>query len=125
MVESYHYRRFSKENTMNIQMTSTKSTSQIVSIIIPVRYRLDLLRVCIDSIKKYTTIPYELILVQEGKDDEITKYLLSREYGGEFIHNEEPKGFAGAMNTGLSIAKGSYYCFLNSDVVVIPTTKSE
>lgn len=89
-----------------------------ISIIIPIRYRLDLTKVCIDSIKKYTTIPYELILVQEGEDKEITEYLES--CGETFIQNKEPKGFAGAMNTGLRVAQGTHYCFLNNDVVVIP-----
>lgn len=89
-----------------------------VSIIIPVRYRLDLTKVCIDSIKKYTTVPYELVLVQECEDKEITEYLKS--VGGIFVQNVEPKGFAGAMNTGKLVANGDYYCFLNNDVVVIP-----
>lgn len=88
----------------------------MTSIIIPVRNRLDLTKVCIDSIKNYTK-DYELILVQEGEDEEITTYLQSQ---GTFLHNKEPKGFAGAMNTGLAVARGDYYCFLNNDTVVIP-----
>ena len=90
----------------------------LTSIIIPVRYRSDLTRVCIDSILKYTTVPYELIFVQEGKDEKINKLLKS--YQEKFIQNKIPKGFSGALNTGLKIAVGQYYCFLNNDTVVTP-----
>ena len=90
----------------------------LVSIIIPVIYRPDLARVCIDSIIAYTKCPYELVLVQEGEDPEVTALLQS--YKVKFIQNKTPKGFAGAMNSGISIATGDYYCFLNSDTVVIP-----
>lgn len=87
------------------------------SIIIPVRYRADLTKACIDSVLAYTK-DFELVLVQEGEDEELTKLLTS--YGATFAHNKNPKGFAGAMNTGLKLAQGDYYCFLNNDTVVVP-----
>jgi GT2 family glycosyltransferase len=90
----------------------------MVSIIIPIRYRADLTKVCIDSVLQYTSYPYELILVQEGKDEEIKKLLLS--YNVKYIQNEVPKGFAGAHNTGMTLATGTHYCFMNNDVVVTP-----
>ena len=87
-----------------------------VSIIIPVRFRVDLTEACIDSIIRYTD-DYELILVQEGEDEEITKLL--KTYNAKFAQNKTPKGFAGALNTGMALAEGDYYCFLNNDTVVI------
>lgn len=89
----------------------------MTSIIIPVRYRADLTRTCIDSVIGYSN-DYELILVQEGEDEEITKLLTA--YPAKFVHNKEPQGFAGAMNAGLKEATGDYYCFLNNDTVVTP-----
>ena len=68
----------------------------------PSIYRPDLTKVAIDSIIKYTKIPYELILVQEGENEEMTKLLKS--YNTKFVQNKEPKGFAGAMNSGLDLA---------------------
>ena len=92
---------------------------KLVSVIIPVIYRADLAKVCIDSILQYTNHPFELILVQEGDDQEVKKTLQSYSRA-KYIQNIKPKGFSGAMNTGLNIAKGDYYCFLNSDTVATP-----
>ena len=66
----------------------------MISIIVPIRYRADLTRVCIDSILNYTNISYELILVQEGEDEEITNLIKS--YKVKFTQNKESKGFAAA-----------------------------
>lgn len=91
----------------------------MVSIIIPIRYRPDLTQTCIDSVLNYTK-DFELILVQEGEDKEITELLKS--YKAKYIQNKEPKGFSGALNTGIQLAdpKTDYYCFLNNDTVVTP-----
>ena len=97
--------------------------NNLVSIIIPIRYRADLTRVCIDNIIAYTKHPYELILVQEGEDAEITNLLKS--YNARVVQNKVPKGFAGAMNTGLKIANGNFFCFLNNDTVATPNWLEE
>ncbi len=97
----------------------------MISIIVPVRFREDLTRVCIDSIQTYTD-DYELILVQEGDDMNIQLRLLS--YTGDnvkYVQNKIPKGYAGALNAGLAVAKGDYYCFMNNDTVVTPKWMEE
>lgn len=93
----------------------------MISIIVPVRWRADLTRVCIDSILAYTK-DFELIVVQEGDDSEVWNLLkhYSLEEKIQYLWNEEPKGYAGALNAGLAIAKGDYYCFMNNDTVVTP-----
>lgn len=96
----------------------------MTSIIIPIRYRADLTKVCVDSVLNYTK-DFELILVQEGEDEEITDLIKS--YNVKFVQNKEPKGFAGAMNTGLELANpnADYYCFLNNDTVATPNWLDE
>ena len=95
----------------------------MISIILAIRWRPDLTQVCIDSILKYTK-DFELILVQEGEDEEITKLCLSYKpvlLGNlKFVQNKVPKGYAGALNTGLEVAEGDYYCFMNNDTVATP-----
>lgn len=100
------------------------------SIVIPCRYRPDLTQTCIDSILNYTK-DFELILVQEGEDEKITTLLKEYEHDWQFkikfVQNKIPKGFAGAMNTGLKLADKDtdYYCFLNNDTVVTPNWLDE
>lgn len=98
----------------------------------PIRYRADLTRVAIDSIRLYTEddseYKVELILVQEGKDKEITD--LCQSYASKFndivfIQSEKPRGYAGALNAGMKIAKGDYYCFINNDIVATPNWMNE
>ena len=98
------------------------------SIIVAIRYRADLTQVCIDSILKYTK-DFELILVQEGEDVEIKTLLESYVYSYpqtvKYVQNKVPKGYSGALNAGLAVAKGDYYCFMNNDTVVTPKWMDE
>lgn len=96
----------------------------MISIIVPVRFRADLTRVCIDSILNYTK-DFELIMVQEGEDKEITDLLISFGSQIKYAQNKEPKGYSGALNAGLKIATGDYFCFMNNDTVVTPQWMDE
>lgn len=95
-----------------------KDEKELVSIIMPCINRKDLCRVALDSIIKYTEAKYELIIVQEGEDEELNNLL--KAYNVKFVHNKKPKGFAGAMNSGAKIAEGNILVFINSDIVAIP-----
>ena len=115
---------------------NAKKEKKMTSIIIPVRYSPSLTQVCIDSILLYTT-DYELIVVQEGEDEKITKLLsnyvrYTEKYGKilgkgqvKFLQNKTPKGYAGALNDGMKIAQGDYFCFMNNDTVVTPNWLDE
>lgn len=93
----------------------------MVSIIVPVRFHWKLTKVCIDSILNYTK-DYELIVVQEGEDKEISELL--QRYGSiKVVKNSTPKGYSGALNSGMRVSEakdGDYYCFMNNDTVVTP-----
>jgi len=103
------------------------------SIIVPCMYRADLTRVCIDSILNYSK-DIELIIVQEGEDKELKELLESYKstIGTmsdpnrylkptiKYIQNKTPKGYSGALNTGLELATGDYICFMNNDIVAVP-----
>jgi len=94
---------------------------QKLSIIVPCFCRADLTQVCIDSIIRYTD-NFELILVQEGEDEKLKE--LMQEFVTslkvKYIQNKTPKGYSGALNTGLEQATGEYICFINNDVVAVP-----
>ena len=93
----------------------------MVSIIVTVRFRADLVRVCLDSLFQYTPEEFELILVHEGDEPGMAELLNSYE-SKELVHHPEPKGYVGATNAGVEhVSPGaSYIMLLNSDTVCTP-----
>lgn len=87
------------------------------SIIIPTYNQLPYLKECIESIAQYTGTPYELIIIDNASDDGTAEFLKSSQ-GLRFRINEENLGFAGAVNQGLMMAKGTTLMILNNDSVV-------
>ena len=92
-----------------------------ISIIVPIRYRADLTEVCVNSILNYTD-NIELILVQEGEEKDVSGYVnwYEERYHQVVYRNKTPKGYSGALNTGLEQATGSHICFMNNDTVAVP-----
>lgn len=91
----------------------------LVSIIIPTRDRLDLLRTCVDSIKEHTTWPnYEIIIVDNGSEEQQTlDYLES--FGGRVVKYPGPFNFSKIINKAAAEARGEYLLLLNNDTEVI------
>ncbi|MHA0857011.1 glycosyltransferase family 2 protein [Paenibacillus sp. CMAA1364] len=88
------------------------------SIIIPTYNQRDYLIQCIDSIEKNTTTPYELIVVDNASDDGTAEYLQQRNKTIRCWIHKQNLGFAGAINTGLMMAKGTTILLLNNDILV-------
>ncbi|MBN2982931.1 MULTISPECIES: glycosyltransferase family 2 protein [Cohnella] len=88
------------------------------SIIIPTYNQLALLKECIRSIMDNTNVPYEIIVVDNASADGTAAYL--RSLGGQvrFRALDANRGFAGAINVGLMMAKGSTLLLLNNDTLV-------
>ncbi|TVX94073.1 glycosyltransferase family 2 protein [Paenibacillus agilis] len=74
---------------------------------------------CLESIRKYTPEPYELIVVDNGSTD-LTEMYLRQQPDVTLICNAYNKGFAAGCNQGLAIATGDNILFLNNDTVVTP-----
>lgn len=87
------------------------------SIIIPTYNKKDLLLQCLNSIEACTPFPYELIVVDDGSDDGTSEALRTRSSIRIAVHQRN-MGFAGAVNTGLMMAKGRTVLILNNDVLV-------
>lgn len=93
------------------------------SIIIPTYNQLHYLKECIASIVQYTPEPYELIIIDNASDDGTAEYLKSA-CGLRSRINKENLGFAGAVNQGLMMARGTTLMILNNDAVVTPNWHS-
>jgi len=88
------------------------------SIVIPTYNQLNMLRQCVDSIIENTDLPYEIIVVDNASSDGTENYL--RDLGGQVRYRvlENNRGFAGAINVGMMMAKGRTILLLNNDTLV-------
>lgn len=70
-----------------------------------------IVELCLDQIRKYADVPYELIVVDNGSDSEQLKYLQSQK-DIKLISNSENAGIASSYNQGAEIASGKYILFM-------------
>ncbi|MBC7752124.1 MAG: glycosyltransferase, partial [Candidatus Saccharibacteria bacterium] len=95
----------------------------LVSLIIPTRNGLHLLRQCIESIKAKTTYQsYEIIIVDNGSNDRATlNYLntLALTPDVQVMRDSRPFNYSALNNSAVKIAKGEFIGLLNNDVEVI------
>ncbi len=93
-----------------------------VSIVIPTRDRLDLLRPCIDSILARTRdVAFEIIVVDNGSREEATHVYLDalRAAGHVVIDADIPFNYSRLNNLAVKRASHPYVCLLNNDVEVL------
>jgi GT2 family glycosyltransferase len=98
------------------------SLTPLVSIII-IHYRgYNILSQCIQSVLKTTYPNYELVIVDNGCDDD-SIHSISMEYSGKIklIHSDINLGFAKGNNLALRQVKGKYVVLLNNDTRVDPS----
>ena len=94
-----------------------------VSVVMPVFNGLMYTVGAIDSLIRYTSRPFELIVVDNGSTDGTWEYLKTVRTGGKFvalrvIRNLRNLGFPKACNQGMRQARGKYIVILNNDVVL-------
>lgn len=90
-----------------------------VSVIIPTYNQDKYLCEAIDSMLGQTYKDFEIIVINDGSTDNTEKIL--GEYGDKIKwKSQKNKGSAVARNSGISMAKGEYITFLDSDDVAMP-----
>lgn len=93
--------------------------NKLTSIVILSFNQVEFTRNCLDSIRKYTTTPYEIIIIDNNSNQETINYL-EEQKDIILIKNSENKGFAGGCNQGIEIAHGDYILLINNDTIVTP-----
>lgn len=105
-----------------LRWRSSQSTPK-VSIIIPTRDHVDLLRQCVDSVLDKTDWDdFEILIVDNGSIDPETLSYLSRMDGHELIrvlHYDVPFNYSRINNWAVTHARGSLLCLLNNDIEVL------
>lgn len=73
-------------------------------------------RQCVNSIRRGTTLPYELIIVDNGSEPQAATY--ATEAADLVVLNERNLGFAAGMNSGIGLARAPYIAFVNNDTIL-------
>lgn len=104
-------------------------TKCIVSIIIPIFNRKDLVRLMVNSIIEQTFHDWELLLIDDGSAEDTIEMLRQFTVEDKRIHfysrEKLPKGAPACRNIGLNHAKGKYVIFFDSDDLIPPHTLSQ
>ena len=102
---------------------SLPATLPLVSLIIPTRNGLNLMRQCIDSIVGKTTYSnYEIIVVDNGSDDpEALRYFesLGRDTRIRVLRDDSAFNYSALNNSAVSQARGEIVGLINNDIEVI------
>jgi glycosyltransferase involved in cell wall biosynthesis len=94
----------------------------LVSLLIPTRDRIGLLRTCIDSVLNKSTYPQiEIIVIDNGSvEPDSLSYLASlSEQGVRVIRDDGPFNFSALNNKAAEEAKGEFICLMNNDIEII------
>ena len=93
----------------------------LVSIIVPTKDRVDLLRNCIRSIEEKTHYrPYEIIIIDNNSaEPESIKYLDTLSLRHRVFRYDRAFNFSTIINFGADRAEGDYLVFVNNDTEVI------
>ncbi len=95
-----------------------------VDVVICIHNALEDLKLCLQSVIERSPKMQQLILVNDGSDEETSRYLEtfaeSTIFPVELIHNVEQRGYTIAANQGMRKSPADYVVLLNSDTIVTP-----
>ena len=107
---------------MNRVRPDLPSPLPLVTLMIPTRDRMELLRTCIESVQTQSTYPHmEIIVIDNGSaEPESLAYLASLSAQGvRVIRDERPFNFSALNNMAAAQAKGEFVCLMNNDIEII------
>ncbi len=93
----------------------------VVSIIILTYNQLSYTKECVESIRRHTPEPHEIVFIDNGSSDGTVKWLrqeVKNRPDWRLIENDGNLGFPKGCNQGIEASSGEYILLLNNDVVV-------
>lgn len=94
----------------------------LVSVLIPTRDRIELLRTCIESIQKLSTYPNIEIIVIDNNSAEpasLEYFDALAQQGIRVIRDPRPFNFSALNNFAAAHAKGDFLCLMNNDIEIV------
>lgn len=94
----------------------------LVTVYIPTKNRLQLLRRAVHSVLSQTHRQIELIVVSDGSDDGTCEYVnsLQEHISVKLIHNDQSVGACAARNQAIHAANGQFITGLDDDDIFLP-----
>ncbi len=109
------------EEFNSIWRNDFKTKSPTVSIIALSYNQIKYTKEFIQSVFEFTTIPFELIIIDNNSDSETVEYLKEIDKSKEntrVIFNQKNFGFPKGINQAIKEARGKYLLIANNDIVV-------
>jgi GT2 family glycosyltransferase len=98
-----------------VPVTDLSSDARVAVVIVSYNSR-DWLGNCLDSLAAQSHTPFEIIIVDNGSQDQSADWIEQNRPEIRLIHLEQPVALAQAINTGLRSISAEYYLLLNPDV---------
>lgn len=93
-------------------------TNPKISIILVTYNSAKTINRCLESIRKTTQAPFEILIVDNASSDDTREKIKQSKIESRIILNNQNLGFSRANNIGIKQAKGDYLMFLNPDTKV-------
>lgn len=90
----------------------------LFSILIPTWNNLPYLKLCIESIRKNSTYPHQILLFINDGSDGTLKWAESQEI--RYVHSPENVGICWALNSLRPLVETDYILYMNDDMYVCP-----
>lgn len=74
---------------------------------------------CISSIESHTTGRYNLIVVDQNSGDGTREWLEDNQIAPHIVLNKKNVGVASGRNQGVSVGRGSWIAFIDSDIEIV------
>lgn len=97
----------------------------MISILIPV-FNTDIryIKQCLDSIEQQTYSEYEVIIVNDGSDEDISNFLHSYKLANSqtkyTVIDQEKRGISAALNTGIKLCQYDIIARMDADDIMLP-----
>jgi GT2 family glycosyltransferase len=90
----------------------------MLSVIVAVHNQLGHNQLFLEGIQRYTTGPYEVIVVDNHSNDGSAEFFEAN--GCRVIRNDRNRCYPESMNIGSALASGEFLCHINNDLYVAP-----
>ena len=92
----------------------------VVSVILPTYNRAEFLAAALDSVFAQTCPDFEIIVMDDGSEDETPRLLASRSDPRLRVFRQQNRGVSAARNAAMQLARGRYLALLDSDDLWLP-----